>query len=68
MSVVTPGCVTGASVVPLVTVDESERNQARGVPQPGHPPDGLHRQTSPVRHAPQFPADCVASRPDQELS
>ena len=42
-SVVTPGCVTGASVVPLVTVDESERDQACGVPAPGRRPDGLHR-------------------------
>jgi hypothetical protein len=54
------GFVVGASVVPLVTVDEGEGDQACGVHQRGHHPDGLYGQTRAVSHSPQLPAHRVA--------
>jgi len=56
------GCVVGTS---LAMADTSEDDQSCGVRQRGRHP--LHRQTRPVGHSPQLPADGIPARACEQV-
>jgi hypothetical protein len=60
--------VAGTWLVPLVTVDESERKPTAGFAVPQYRPDGSDRQTYPVGHAPQLAAHRVTAGSCDQLA